>query len=160
MRGFVATLVRQRDDIDEIVQQACLTAWKKIDEFSRKEETVDRDFARWLCTIARFVALGHVHKYRGSRLLFDSELVGKLADMQLNDERADDRREALQRCMEKLADKQKRLVGRYYRANESAAKIASEDGVSRQAIFKQLRAIRSTLLNCVHRSTGMNGASP
>lgn len=157
VRGFVATLVRQRDDIDEIVQQACLTAWRKLQEFTRMEDTLDRDFSRWLCTIARFEALGYVRKHRGSRLLFDSELVSKLADVQLQDECSEDRREALRGCLEKLTDRQRDLVRRYYRAHESAAEIASQDGVTRQAIFKRLRSIRSGLLDCVRRSLEANG---
>ena len=101
VRGFVATLVRKRECVDEVVQQACLTAWKKIETFVRVEGTVDRDFARWLCTIARFEALAYVRKNQGSRLLFDSELVEKLADLQLNDEKLEDRQEALQSCIKK-----------------------------------------------------------
>lgn len=158
VRGFVTTLVRQRGDVDEIVQQTCLTAWRKYQEFTRKDETLDRDFVRWLCTIARFESLGFLRKNRGSKMLFDSELVGKLADLQLQDERLEDRREALQHCIDKLAESQKELVRRYYRADESAAEIADADGVTRQAIFKRLRAIRLVLLECVRRSVEPNGA--
>jgi RNA polymerase sigma-70 factor (ECF subfamily) len=158
VRGFVGTLVRQPEEIDEIVQQSCLTGWKKLQDFARVEQTLDRDFARWLCTIARFEALGYVRKHRGSRLLFDTELVSKLADVQLSDERFDERREALQLCIEKLSDKQKDLVRRYYRADQSAAEIAGQDGVTRQAVFKALRLIRVALLDCVRRSLGTSGA--
>lgn len=158
VRGFVGTLVRQPEEIDEIVQQSCLTGWKKMQDFARVEQTLDRDFARWLCTIARFEALGYVRKHRGSRLLFDTELVSKLADVQLSDERFDERREALQLCIEKLSDKQKDLVRRYYRADQSAAEIAGQDGVTRQAVFKALRLIRVALLDCVRRSMGTSGA--
>jgi RNA polymerase sigma-70 factor (ECF subfamily) len=158
VRGFVGTLVRQSEEIDEIVQQSCLTGWKKMQDFARVEQTLDRDFARWLCTIARFEALGFVRKHRGSRLLFDTELVSKLADVQLSDERFDERREALQLCIEKLSDKQKDLVRRYYRADQSAAEIAGQDGVTRQAVFKALRLIRVALLDCVRRSMGTSGA--
>jgi RNA polymerase sigma-70 factor (ECF subfamily) len=158
VRGFVGTLVRRPEEIDEIVQQSCLTGWKKMQDFARVEQTLDRDFARWLCTIARFEALGFVRKHRGSRLLFDTELVSKLADVQLSDERFDERREALQLCIEKLSDKQKDLVRRYYRADQSAAEIAGQDGVTRQAVFKALRLIRVALLDCVRRSMGTSGA--
>lgn len=129
-----------------------------MQDFARVEQTLDRDFARWLCTIARFEALGFVRKHRGSRLLFDTELVSKLADVQLSDERFDERREALQLCIEKLSDKQKDLVRRYYRADQSAAEIAGQDGVTRQAVFKALRLIRVALLDCVRRSMGTSGA--
>ncbi|MCA9239092.1 MAG: sigma-70 family RNA polymerase sigma factor, partial [Planctomycetales bacterium] len=157
VRGFVSTLVRQHADVDEIVQQTCLTAWRKIGEFHRKEDSLANDFVRWLCTIARFEALAFVRKHHGSRLLFDSELVGKLADMQLSrGETLDDRRRALADCIEKLPGSQKDLVRRYYRARESAAVIAKQEGVTSQAIFKRLRGIRVALLDCVGRTMRAN----
>lgn len=153
VRGFVSTLVRQREDVDEIVQQTFLTAWQKLAEFQSVEENLDRDFMRWVCTIARFQALGFVRKYCNSRLLFEPELVEHLAEVQLREEPLlEKRREALSKCIEKLAASQKDLIRRYYRAAESAAEIAKQDGVTRQAIFKKLRAIRVVLHDCVGRS--------
>jgi RNA polymerase sigma-70 factor (ECF subfamily) len=153
VRGFASTLVYHREDIDEVVQQTFLSAWKKIDEFKRVNETLERDFVRWICTIAKFQSLGYVRKHRGSRMLFDSELVSKLADLQLQDDvHQENRRLALSDCIEKLAPKQKDLVLRYYRSTESAAEIAKQDGVTPQAIFKKLRHIRETLLTCIGRS--------
>ena len=160
VRGFVATLVRQREDIDEVVQQTFLTAWQKLTEFNRVANTLDRDFVRWVCTIARFQALGYVRKHRSSRLLFDPDLVIRLADVQLNaDPLQEDRREALAACIKKLAASQRELLRRYYRAAESAAEIAKQDGVTRQAVFKKLRTIREALHACVDRSLRAIGAS-
>lgn len=152
VRGFVSTLLRQRDDVDEVVQLACLTAWKKHEDFTKVSETLDLDFVRWVCTIARFEALAFARKNRGSRLLFDSDLINKLADLQMQGEEVEDRRKALRDCIEKLSDKQADLVRRYYESQESAAELAKDSGVSRQAIFKRLRAIRVVLLDCVSRS--------
>lgn len=159
VRGFVATLVARREDVDEVVQQAFLTAWKKLDQFGRVGETLDRDFVRWLCTIARYQALGYVRRHRGAPLVYDSELVDRLADVQLSGNLLlEERREALSNCIERLAAGHKELLRRYYRADESAAAIAEHDGVTRQAVFKRLRAIRETLLDCVKRRLRMSGA--
>lgn len=46
VRGFVSTLVRQQQDLDEVVQQACLTAWKKLEQFVPVEGSLDTDFSR------------------------------------------------------------------------------------------------------------------
>ena len=160
VRGFTSTLVMHREDVDEVVQQTFLTAWKKIDEFKRVEGNLDRDFVSWICTIARFQSLGFVRKNRGSRLLFDTGVVERLADQQLQgDLLQDERRETLSKCIEKLGEKQKELVRLYYRADESAAEIAKQQGMTRQAIFKRLRAIRSALMQCVGRSLSANGAN-
>lgn len=159
VRGFVSTLVRYRNDIDEVVQQTFLTAWRKIGDFRCKEVSLDEDFVRWLCTIARFESLAYIRKHSNSRLFFSSELVSQLADMQMRDATLiEDRQEALWACIEKLAPKQKDMVRRYYRVNMSAADIAEQDGVTRQAIFKMLRQIRKILARCVEKSLVSQGA--
>src|SRR5688500_11130020 len=60
VRLFVSSLHPTASDIDEILQEAWLVAWKKLDSFSYSEEQPDEEFVRWLCTIARF----EVAKYR------------------------------------------------------------------------------------------------
>lgn len=94
---------------------------------------------------------------RGRALLYDTELVGKLADMQLQDEQLDDRRDALADCVRKLPAGRQELLRRYYRGEESAARIAEQDGVTRQAIFSRLRVIRVALLDCINQSLGNLG---
>lgn len=162
VRGFVASLLRYRDDVDEIVQQTFLTGWEKMGDFSVVKETLDRDFLRWICTIAKFCTLAYRRKRDNSRLIFSSDLVMELADLQLsNTTLMEGRLEALSGCIEKLDAKQKALVRRHYTASESAesvASIAEQSGVSRQAIFKRLRHIRAALADCVDKSLGLQRA--
>src|SRR5689334_19375904 len=54
VRLFIATLHSERRDVDEIVQDAWVVAWKKIKNFHFAGEEPDEEFVRWLCTIARY----------------------------------------------------------------------------------------------------------
>ena len=51
VRGFIRGLVPTWHDVDEVVQQASLVAWRKFNEFDR-----GTNFGSWLMVIARFEA--------------------------------------------------------------------------------------------------------
>lgn len=154
VRGFVATLVKQRNDIDEIVQQSFLTAWKKLRDFVRVADTLDSDFARWLCTIARFETLNFVRKNQAAGLMFSTDLVGELADAQLKEDSLDVRDDALHECLKKLPANHVELIRQHYSRGEAVKSIAKRRGVSPQAVYKKIRAIRMALLECIERSLG------
>src|SRR5215218_6808597 len=50
IRTFVATLHPNPSDIDEILQNAWLVAWKKLNTFCYTAAEPDEEFVRWLCT--------------------------------------------------------------------------------------------------------------
>ncbi|MFM7041047.1 MAG: sigma factor [Planctomycetaceae bacterium] len=65
VRGFIRGLVPTWHDVDEVVQQASLVAWRKFNEFDR-----GTNFGSWLMVIARFEALKHRRRVaRGPRCL-------------------------------------------------------------------------------------------
>src|SRR3954469_6604238 len=77
VRLFIATLHPERSAIDEIVQDAWLVAWKKVESFHYTGEEPDEEFVRWLCTIARY----EVMKYRrksAPRLVLDEQVIETL----------------------------------------------------------------------------------
>src|SRR6056297_1973381 len=75
VKAYVRRLVPAWHDVEEVVQQASLTAWKKFDEL----DDVNR-FGGWLMTIARFEALKYRRSLARSPLVFSDKLVEVLAD--------------------------------------------------------------------------------
>src|SRR5690348_13877386 len=74
VRLFIATLHPERGDVDEIVQDTWVVAWKKIQMFRYRGESPDEEFVRWLCTIARYEVL----KYRKKsvpRLVLNEQVI-------------------------------------------------------------------------------------
>jgi RNA polymerase sigma-70 factor (ECF subfamily) len=157
VRLFVATLHPKQSDIDEIVQDAWLVAWKKINTFRYTGEQPDEEFVRWVCTISRF----EVIKYRkkSAPRLFLSELVmDQLAALQLEKaEYFDVRHDALTRCVEKLRPRDKQLIQRRYEQGVSVHDVANEIGRSVDAVYKSLNRIRASLLACIERTLKREG---
>jgi RNA polymerase sigma-70 factor, ECF subfamily len=157
VRLFIATLHPERSDMDEIVQDAWLVAWKKIDLFRYRCETPDEEFVRWMCSIARY----EVMKYRRKgvpRLVLDEAVIDKLAALQFDEaDYFETRHEALSRCIENLRPRDKTLIRRRYEENLSVHDLAEHIGRSADAVYKSLNRIRTSLLACIERTLKREG---
>jgi RNA polymerase sigma-70 factor (ECF subfamily) len=157
VRTFITTLHPKPNDVDEIVQNAWLVAWKKIATFHYTLEQPDEEFVRWLCTIARF----EVMKYRRKSspgLLLGEDVIDKITALQFEDaDYFEARHHALLGCIEHLRERDKELIRRRYEANVSARDLAEIIGRSVDAVYKSLNRIRATLLACVERTLKHEG---
>jgi RNA polymerase sigma-70 factor, ECF subfamily len=157
IRLFIATLHPERGDVDEIVQNAWLVAWKKLDTFRYSGERPDEEFVRWLCTIARYEVLKY-RKKRAPRLLLDEHVLEELAALQFEDaDYLESRHDALMHCVESLRPRDKELIRRRYEANSSVHELAAWVGRSADAVYKSLNRIRTSLLACIERTLKREG---
>jgi RNA polymerase sigma-70 factor, ECF subfamily len=157
VRLFVSSLHPTASDVDEILQDAWLVAWKKLDSFSYGEEQPDEEFVRWLCTIARY----EVAKYRrrhSKEPLLDDAVIEKLAALQFEEaEYFEARHDALLECIEKLRSRDRELIRRRYQGGSSAQDLATWLGRSVDAVYKSLNRIRKSLLACAKRTLDREG---
>ena len=157
VRLFVSTLHSKPSDVDEILQDAWLVAWKKLETFRYSEKQPDEEFVRWLCTIARL----EVNKYRRKlppRLLLDDEVVEQLAALQFNEaDYFEARHEVLLGCIEDLRARDKELVRRRYQEDVSVRDLAEWMSRSVDAVYKSLNRIRTSLVACVERTLKREG---
>ena len=149
VRAFIAAIMLQRADIDEVVQNTLVIAWKKLNDFRYKADLPEDEFVRWLCAIARYEALSLLRKRDGKALPFNDSLLDQIVDMQLKDPGYwDQRKEALRICLDKLVASDRALVESVY-GGTSVVDVAKHFGKTRQAIYKSLRAIRRKLQLCI-----------
>jgi RNA polymerase sigma-70 factor, ECF subfamily len=157
VRTFITTLHPKSSDVDEIVQNAWLVAWKKLGTFTFSGKQPDEEFVRWLCTIARY----EVMKYRrknAPRLLLDEEVMDKITALQFEEaEYFDVRHQALLRCIDNLRIRDKELIRRRYEENTSVRELADWIGRSVDAVYKSLNRIRTSLMACVERTLKREG---
>jgi len=157
VRLFIATLHPERGDIDEIVQDTWLVAWKKIGHFHYSGEEPDEEFVRWLCTIARY----EVMKYRrksAPRIILDEQVIESLASLQFDEaDYFDARHDALSTCIEHLRPRDKEIIRRRYEENLSVQELANWIGRSADAVYKSLNRIRTSLLACIERTLNREG---
>jgi RNA polymerase sigma-70 factor, ECF subfamily len=153
LRGFIAAVLGRVTDIDEVLQNVCLVAWKKMDQFRYHQRTPDEDFLRWICTIARYEVMAYHRAQSKSPLLLDAELMDRVAAMQIAESSyLEDRHRALAGCLQRLRPRDREMTRQRYEAGISAADLAAGFGVGVDAVYKALTRIRATLLECVERT--------
>lgn len=153
VRGFVASLMPLNAAADDIFQNSCLIALRKLSNFSG-DVSSDDEFVRWMCGIARFEVLQFYRKdqHRRTKLSFNSQLIEELADMQIeNIEVIGIRSAALQECIDLLSDRDKSLIRMRYGQTCSVKEIAAKMNRSTNGIYKALVRVRDRLLACIKR---------
>jgi RNA polymerase sigma-70 factor (ECF subfamily) len=145
--GFVRSLVHDRTAADDVFQQTSLTIWRCFDSFREGEP-----FLPWALGIARKEVLHYWRSRRRDRLVFSEAALGHLADAAaaLADE-VSPRQAALESCVDRLPDRQRRLVDMFYGRRLSADEIAAAWGLTVHAVYKALKIMRRGLLECVER---------
>jgi RNA polymerase sigma-70 factor (ECF subfamily) len=147
--GYILTLLPNRADAEDVLQEASLVMWDKFDE-SRPPN----DFAAWGCRIAYFKVLDFYKKRRRSRVLFSQALLERLAETTVEHAgtlQLDERRQALADCLQKLSPRERELLGRRFDAGASVQSVAAHLGRSADAVYKALAKIRLALFECVTR---------
>jgi len=153
LRAFVLTLVSDRSDADEILQETNLVLWQKFGEF-----TLGSNFFAWAATVARYQVLKYYERRGKERLMFQPATMEAIADEALStDEVLETRRRMLSACMETLSSGQRELLRERYRQEYSASHMAQQRGLSVAAIYQQLSRIRRRLADCITRRLQAEG---
>jgi len=153
LRGFVLTLVSDRSDVDEILQETNLVLWQKFGEF-----TPGSNFFAWAATVARFQVMKCYQRQGKERLMFQPATLDAIADEAVSiDEVLEARRRMLSACMERLSSGQRELLGERYRQGTSTSHMAQQRGLSVAALYQQLSRIRRRLATCITRRLQAEG---
>jgi RNA polymerase sigma-70 factor, ECF subfamily len=147
--NYIHSLVRDLNDADDLFQQTTLVLWKKFGEFDP-----GRSFFAWACGVARLEVANFLRSRGRQRLYFSDELNLLLVEAQaeVSGDEAEDRREALARCVAKLRQRDRELVQECYGAADGVQAAASRHGRSPQSVYNSLRRIRRSLFECVART--------
>jgi RNA polymerase sigma-70 factor (ECF subfamily) len=146
-RAFLRTQLGSWDEVDDVMQETSLVAWRKYDQF-----TPGTSFLNWLLTIARFEALNHRRRQARSRMVLSDEVLDLIAEEGLAETDAAEReRHALDHCLEQLPAAQRELLRVAYQPGVKFNDVAAETGRSAQALYKTIQRLRAALLQCVEK---------
>ncbi|MDB6136976.1 MAG: polymerase, sigma-24 subunit, subfamily [Verrucomicrobiaceae bacterium] len=144
-RAFLRTQLGSWDEVDDVMQETSLVAWRKYDQYAP-----GTSFLNWLLTIARFEALNHRRHRARSRLVLSAEVLDLIADEGIAEAEAlESERGALDHCLEQLPPAQRELLRIAYQPGVRFADVAMETGRSAQALYKTIQRLRAALLLCV-----------
>lgn len=160
VRAFIRVGVSAWSDVDEVMQEVSLVAWRKFDSLDAPE-----GFAQWLRVIAKYEVLKYRRSRARDRLVLDEEIVQTLLDEELATTAGDvdprhDQRTALEQCLEKLPIARRELVLKAYAPERPIQAIAEQLGRTPAALYQLLSRIRRELAECVERTLASTGNSP
>lgn len=143
--GYIATLMPNRTDADELFQQTSLVLWRKREQFDPA-----RDFLRWACGIAHNEVRNFRKQRRRAKLSLSDAILDRLAELRhASSQRLDAHLQWLTVCLERLSPEQRELLDLCYLGDKSISAIATENRLEPTVLYKRLDRIRWSLVDCV-----------
>lgn len=143
--AYIYTLVPNRADAEDLLQETSLTIYEKFGDFEP-----GTDFVAWANRIAWWKVKRAQQKFARSKVVFNQEVMEAVAatagTMQAE---MNDRHKALEWCLKKLNERDRRMVLTRYESGSGVERAAAEAGRSLQAAYKALGRIRQMLMDCV-----------
>jgi RNA polymerase sigma-70 factor, ECF subfamily len=154
--GYLMSLLGRRHDAEDVLQKASVTMWQKFDTF-----TLGTDFLAWASTVCFYEAKNFQRLSARAPLCFDDRLLAVLATERLADlGHREERLAALDRCLEKLPEKDRRLLQAAYIDQQGIARLAEQLGRAPQTLYNRLNILRRSLADCVQRRLAEGASVP
>lgn len=146
--NFILLLVPNYADADDLMQETVSTMWSKFDTFQQ-----DSNFTAWAIKIARNKILNFRRNANNKILHFSEEsMTNILEESKEIFEKQHDRTLALQECLFKLAEYDRKLVSLRYEQDLPVKDISRLTGRSVNGLYHTMARIHKILLQCVQRN--------
>lgn len=151
---YVAVLVPNVADAEDIVQQTAVSLWEKFDAYDSNQP-----FTPWACRFALNKAKQWIERRQRWQALLEKGLAEELAQRreELRPE-LEVRLKHLEGCLNKLPDEQRSLVEGYYYRRDSIEKLAETSSRTVAATYKTLQRVRQALQGCIENAAKPEGA--
>jgi len=155
IRAWLRVLLPSMNDVDEVMQEVSVVAWRKFDQLDDPE-----NFQRWVCVIARYEVLMYRRKKARDRFVLGKEVELMIAaegeaELELREQQLG----ALEHCVQKLPESKRELVMEVYSSGQPMHAVAKQLGKSDAALYKSISRVRKSLLDCIQRSLAEGAAS-
>ncbi|NNE90575.1 MAG: sigma-70 family RNA polymerase sigma factor [Verrucomicrobiales bacterium] len=152
---YVYSMIPRSADAAEVLQDVSVLLWKKWDKYDP-----ERPFVPWAIRFAYLEVLKWRQKLAREKLVFSDSLLELLHER--HDEEAalmEVRRKALDSCLGKLTEQQRKWVSLRYGRHGAVKEEAEKTGISMHKIYYALEKIRTQLLDCVESFVRKEGWS-
>jgi RNA polymerase sigma-70 factor (ECF subfamily) len=152
---YVAALVPNLADADDIVQQTALALWEKFDAYDPAQP-----FTPWACRFALNKTRQWIERRQRWQALLDQGLAEELARRreELLPE-LEVRLKHLEGCLGRLPEDQRSIVEGYYFRRDRIEDLAASSGRTVAASYKMLQRIRHALQICIENAARPEGAA-
>lgn len=156
LRRYIFTLLAHEEDTKDVLQEVCLELSRKFSEYDRS-----RPFLPWARRFAYLKVLKFSEQQRPRQTVqLPAELLELIArDRETEEPTLFERLAALDRCMEKLPDRDRRLIQARYVDRVPTDELGSLFAQSRRTMFRNLERVRRILFECVDQTVLQGGGS-
>ena len=149
LRAFVRSCCPRAQEVDEVMQEVCIVAWRKFSSLDNRDA-----FGAWACMIARYELLMARRRYARDRLVLSEDVVKLMADegaqeLSIRHQQLD----ALDECLAALPPERREVALTAYAADTSKRELAAQMGCSDTALYQLLYRIRKQLHECMTNLT-------
>ncbi len=145
--AYVFAAISGFHDAEDVVQRIAQELARRFDEYDP-----NRPFTGWALWIAKSRVIDFYRVQGRCRVVFSDDLLQKLAETIA--EQADgrnQRREALEACLDGLPEKSRRILELRYVDELPAAEVAREIGSTSGSVRVLLTRVRTALADCIQR---------
>tara|TARA_B100000161_G_C33456817_1_gene371599 strand:- start:80 stop:613 length:534 start_codon:yes stop_codon:yes gene_type:complete len=143
--GYILSLLPNRSDAEDVLQETNLILCKKATEFDPKGH-----FQGWAFKIARYQVMSHITKSKRSRLHFSNEIIDSIPTDDFDSEKVQIVQRALQKCYDLLPNHMRIIAKLRFREEFNLKDISNQVQRPLGSISATLHRIRQNLCNCVH----------
>jgi RNA polymerase sigma-70 factor, ECF subfamily len=150
---YVYALLPRHQDAEDVMQNTLAVLWKKFDQFDPASS-----FYAWASRVAYLEVRNY--RRRSDRLvtILDEAIFEQIAaEVDQNADLLEDRRDAMQRCAEKLSIMDRQLIKLRYAPGATVKDVARRLGRPANSVCKSLGRIRHALWNCINQEMAANG---
>lgn len=152
--AYVAMLLPNRADAEDVFQQTSLILWKKWQQFDP-----DRDFVTWACGIAHYEVRNFLRKHKDkASSYFAEDVLEQIGQVRLEmHDVLEARRRALRQCLERLKQAKRELLERCYAGKDTIKTIAQSLGQPPNVVYMMLKRLRRSLFDCINWTLAAEG---
>lgn len=146
---FIFTLVPDKVESDDILQQTSVVLWRKFADFDPQT-----DFVRWATRVAHFeVRDFRKRQARDRHRFFSDDLIELIAATRAEEDPSfAERRQALAQCIDRLSAQDRRILDGRYAPGSTIQGLSQQLDQPANTLYKSLNRIRRTLTTCVERT--------
>ena len=151
---YVHALLPRQQDAEDAMQNALVVLWKKFDQFDPATS-----FYAWASRVAYLEVLNY--RRRNSRLvtILDDAVFERIAvEVERQSDLLEARREAMQRCAERLSSTDRELLNLRYVPGATVKDVARRLGRPANSVCKSLGRIRQALWDCINEEMTAEGS--
>jgi RNA polymerase sigma-70 factor (ECF subfamily) len=153
--AYVLTLLPNRADADDVLQETSLVMWDRFDA-----DGPPTDFFAWGRRIAYHKVLDFYKKSARAQARLSRVFVERIAQSATAEAEAlrlEERRTALAACIDKLPPRDRDLLNRRFAEGATTTSTSEQLGRSVDAVYKALAKLRQSLFDCVQKSLAKEG---